>query len=254
LIGHTLVSLYLKIDWSITDAEKALAFQHNKTALALANLDQRVHLHTLADRLNLMLMAKSGLTTWERKLLRNWANFQHLMILSWHDAKGDFIMNTTSDTNPSVFKPVKDGKKDECRSASIKFFQVQLELDYSNLATMPAGLPASKTVLRGKYYIQLPQATKDLDNEKGTPYHLMTYLGVNNISALSSAEVKQNILDVTHQDGPYNLLTPSFNFTSCRTDSTGVYGELKSMVVRLASNTIHNTLFMVLVPSYSIEP
>ncbi len=40
----------------------------------------------------------------------------------------------------------------------------------------------------------------------------------------------------------------------CRTDSTGVYGEeLKLMVVRLASDTIHNTLFMVLVSGYYIK-
>jgi hypothetical protein len=40
----------------------------------------------------------------------------------------------------------------------------------------------------------------------------------------------------------------------CHTNSTGVYGKLRLMVVRLASDTIHNTLFMVLVPGYSIEP
>jgi hypothetical protein len=55
----------------MTDAEKALAFQHNKTALASVNLDQHACLLTLAYRLNLMLMAKSGLADWERKLLRN---------------------------------------------------------------------------------------------------------------------------------------------------------------------------------------
>jgi hypothetical protein len=59
---------------------------------------------------------------------------------------------------------------------------------------------------------------------------------------------------VAYQDGPYNLLAPSFYLMPCRTDSTGIYDELKLMVVRLASDTIHNTLFMVLVPGYSIEP
>jgi hypothetical protein len=112
-IGRTLVSLYPKIDSSITDAEKALAFQHNKTALSSANLDQRAHFLTLADCINLMLAAELGLADWERKLFRNWVNFQHLAILSWHDAKGDFIMDTTSATNPSILKPVKDGKKDK---------------------------------------------------------------------------------------------------------------------------------------------
>ncbi len=66
---------------------------------------------------------------------------------------------------------------------------------------MPAGPPASNTVLGGEYYIQLPQATKDLVDKKGAPYRLMTYLGINYISKLSSAEVKRTILDITHQDG-----------------------------------------------------
>jgi hypothetical protein len=66
----------------MTDPEKALAYQHNKTALASADLDQRARILTLAERLDLMLMAESGLADWERKLSRNWANFQYLTIPS----------------------------------------------------------------------------------------------------------------------------------------------------------------------------
>jgi hypothetical protein len=119
LISHTSVSLYLKVDSSMTNAKKALTFQHNKMALASANLDQCVGLLTLANRLNLILMATSGLTNWERKLSRNWANFQYLMILSWHNAKGDVIVDTTSANNPSILKPIQDGKKDGCCSTGI---------------------------------------------------------------------------------------------------------------------------------------
>ncbi len=56
-IGRTSVSLYRKVDETMSDPEKALAFQHNKTALAGADLDQRAQILTLADRLNLMLTA-----------------------------------------------------------------------------------------------------------------------------------------------------------------------------------------------------
>jgi hypothetical protein len=41
---------------------------------------------------------------------------------------------------------------------------------------------------------------------------------------------------------------------SCRTDSTAVYGELKSLVVHLALDTILQALFMVLIPDYLIKP
>ena len=70
---------------------------------------------------------------------------------------------------------------------------------------------------------------------------------------MSRHDNQHQILDITHQDGPFDLLAPSFNLLPCRTDSTAVYGELKSLVVRLASDTIHQTICMELVPGYSIE-
>jgi hypothetical protein len=70
---------------------------------------------------------------------------------------------------------------------------------------------------------------------------------------MSTTNVQWAILDITHQDGPFDLLAPSFNLSSCRTNSTAMYGELKSLVVCLALDTIHETMFMVLVPGYSIK-
>jgi hypothetical protein len=67
-------------------------------------------------------------------------------------------------------------------------------------------------------------------------------------------KVRCQILNITHQDGPFELLAPAFNLSSCRTKSAGIYGKLKTMVVKLASPTIHDQLFLVLVPGYSVEP
>jgi hypothetical protein len=72
LIGKTSVPSYPKVNPSMTDLEKALAYQHNWTALASANLDQRAQILVLAERLDLMLTAKSGLADWERKLIKSW--------------------------------------------------------------------------------------------------------------------------------------------------------------------------------------
>jgi hypothetical protein len=229
----------------MTNTKKALVFQHNKTALASANLDQRACLFTLADRLNLMLTAKSGPANWERKLSHNWENFQYLTILSWHNTKGTVIADTTSAANPSVLKPIHDGKRDDCRSAGIKFIQVQLKLDYSDLATLDRRHPIlSSMASTTSSYLKLPRIL---------PMKVVPH-GGNDICSLSAEEVKCTILDVTYQDGLYDLLVPSFNLTLCHTDSTGIYGKLKSMVVCLALDTIRNTLFMVLVPNYSIKP
>ena len=62
-IGRTSVSLYRKVDETMSDPEKALAFQHNRTALAGTDLNQRAIILTLANRMNLMLTAEAGLAT-----------------------------------------------------------------------------------------------------------------------------------------------------------------------------------------------
>ena len=140
-----------------------------------------------------------------------------------------------------------------CRAAGIKFVHVQLELDFADL-TIATAAPAPNVILQGEYYIQLPQSYIDLTNSNGTGYRLTTWLGVANLRTLSHEAIQRDIINVTNQDGPFDLLARTFNPTTCRTDSKEVYGELKSSVVPLTSETIHQTLFMVLIPGYSIEP
>jgi hypothetical protein len=48
-IGKTSVSLYPKVDASMSDPEKALACQQNWAALAGADLDQRARILALAE-------------------------------------------------------------------------------------------------------------------------------------------------------------------------------------------------------------
>jgi hypothetical protein len=128
---------------------------------------------------------------------------------------------------------------------------VQLALDYADLNRIDL---VPNTTLRGEYYIQLPQDSIDLINGAGNPYRLTPFTGAADSRTLTVEAIKRDILDATHQDGPYDLLKPSFNLTSCRTESTVTYGELKSQVVCLASATIHQQLFEVLVPGYTLEP
>ena len=168
----------------MTDPKKALTYQHNKTALASADLDQRARILTLAKRLDLMLMAESGLADWERKLSRNWANFQFLTILSWHDAKGAAISNTTVAGDQSTLLTFQDGPVGACRAAGIKFVRVHLELDFADLTIAAAAVPAPNVILRGEYYIQLPQSSIDLLKGTGAGYHLTTWM-VQPISARS---------------------------------------------------------------------
>ena len=105
----------------MTNPEKAMAFQQNKTALASANLNQKVRILAHADRLDLMLTAVLSLADWEQKLHRNWANFVNLSILSWHGTNGNIINNTTTAVNASILLPAQDRAANACCAAGVKF-------------------------------------------------------------------------------------------------------------------------------------
>jgi hypothetical protein len=170
-----------------------------------------------------MLTAKLSLADWKCKLSCHWADFACLSILSWHNAAGNPINDTSTAADASILKPVQDGAAADCRSAGVKFVQVQLELDYTNLATQQ-GNARPTPILRGEYYLQLPPGTANLTNANGQARCLTTFLGVVNLWTLSTSKVKHDLLDVTHQDGPYDLLAPNFNLSSCRTNSLTIYG------------------------------
>ncbi len=98
LIGKTLVSLYPKVDPSMSDLN-----------LATADLDQWARILALAKILNLMLTAKSSLADWKHKLAKNWLNFWNLNIISWYNVHEAIINGTTMPNNTSILLPVQDG-------------------------------------------------------------------------------------------------------------------------------------------------
>jgi hypothetical protein len=251
VIGKTSVLLYPKVDPTMSDPEKVLAYQQNGVVLAGADLNQRARILALAERLDLMLMVESSLADWERMLSKNWLNFANLTIISWHNARGGTISNTTVANGPSVLLPVRNGAAAMCRAEGVKFVRVHLGLDFLDLNTI---VPAPSCVLHGKYYIKLPQRTVQLLKGNNVAYNLTTFLGAADLRTLLPLEIQHDILNDMHQDGPFDLLQPAFNLTSCQTDSFVVYGNLKALVVKLASDTVHKQLFSVLVPGYSMEP
>jgi hypothetical protein len=206
-IGKSLVSLYPKVDASMSDPEKAMAFQQNKTALASAELDQKVRILALADRLDLMLTAELSLADWERKLHRNWANFANLSILSWHSRNGNLINNTMTAVDESILLPVQDGAANTCRATGVKFVRVQLALNYADLNRID---PTPNTTLKGEYYIQLPQDSIDLINGAGNPYRLTTFTGAEDLRTLTVEAIKRDILSLVGNLGYQQRCVPRF--------------------------------------------
>jgi hypothetical protein len=123
-IGRTLVPLYAKVDATMSDPKKAMAYQQNKTALTSTDLDQRARILALAERLDLMLTAESCLADWERRLTKNWANFNNLIIITWHNPKGSPINKKVTAANHMILLPVQNGATNQCRGAGVKFVRV----------------------------------------------------------------------------------------------------------------------------------
>lgn len=91
-------------------------------------------------------------------------------------------------------------------------------------------------------------------NGVGGPYRFTTFLGPDDIRQMPTAEFSRDILGVTLQDSPLDLLRPNFNLTSAKTDSTTIAAEISSKIIRLATPSILDHLFNQLCPGYSKEP
>ncbi len=88
------------------------------------------------------------------------------------------------------------------------------------------------------FYIELPQGSRDMINGAGGPYRLTTFLGPDDICLVPAAELSRDILGVTLQDGPIDLLRPDFNLTSAKTDSTTIAAKISLKIIRLATPSI----------------
>jgi hypothetical protein len=130
-----------------------------------------------------------------RKLSKNWYNFANLPIISWHNARGGIINNTTIANNPSVLLPVQNNAAATCRAEGVKFVRVHLGLDFFNLNTI---VSAPSCVLLGEYYIKLPQRTVQLTNGNNIAYNLTTFLEAANLWTHLTTEIQHDILDETH--------------------------------------------------------
>jgi hypothetical protein len=93
----------------------AHAFQTNKTALSIPGIDRRAMLDTLGTQLNLSAIVDGVLGDWTRHFRRNWCNFAHLTILSFHSDAGTQVNDTCDANDSAVLLPVVDGPLENCR-------------------------------------------------------------------------------------------------------------------------------------------
>jgi hypothetical protein len=172
--------------------------------------------------------------------------------LSYHDTKGDMMTNTTSPTDPTILLPEQDGSASDQRKQGVKFFRVQLCLNFSSLAN--ASVTTNLCILSEEYYIEFPQSTKSMNTGTNQAYNLTTWHGAANFNETSCDNVRNTILQITLQDGPVNLQPAAFGLTSAHTEGTVLGSTIDSKILKLAYPTVCKTLFTELCPDYSNQP
>jgi hypothetical protein len=215
------------------------------------NLDLWLQLEASGTQLNLSPTVNGTINDWFQFFYDKWFDFSKLTILSFHNVKGDIMTTRTEVANPAVLLPVQDGILADCRKKDVKFIWVQLTINYSSLVNVS---PAGATVLRAEYYLELPQTSRKMMDGNGNAYNLLTFHGPSDICTMSTTEVQAQLLDVTFQDGPVDLQPARFNLSSARTDSSKMRSDIEGMILRLASATVWNTMFLELCPGYSMQP
>jgi hypothetical protein len=250
-VGQATINLYTVIDPTMLPHECAHAFHINKMALSSQSIDLRVQLDAFGHQLNLSATVDGVINDWLHHFYDRWF-ICHLSILSFHGTKGkgDQVNDTTNVGNPSILLPVVDGAIGNCLK-NVKFIRVQLSVNFINLVTVDNPGP---TTLCIEYYIELPQSTRQMTNGHGNAYTLTTFHCTADLRTLSPQQIQTKILDHTLQDGPVELLPARFGATSARMDSLAIHDETQGKILRLAYQSICQTLFLELCPGYSNQP
>jgi hypothetical protein len=250
-LGKATVKLYPIITSSMQRPEHARAFQVNKIALAAPDINRRTMLDTLGAQLSLNATVNGALSNWDCHFNRNWCNFAHLSILSFHNNVGAQVVDTVTVADSAVLCPVQDGAADKCHWANIKFAHVQLNLDFSALVTLR---PPGNTLLCAEYYIELPQDSRNMTVALNQAYHLTTYLGPGDLQAMAAIEFMCEILGITLQDKLVDILSPTFNLTLARMYRTTLVSKIRSKIIMLATPSILEFSLQSTLPRHSKEP
>jgi hypothetical protein len=249
-VGPAMANLYPIIDPGMATHEHAHAFHINKTALLTQNIDLRIQLNALRHQLNPSAAVKGVINDWLQYFYDRWCDFQMLQILSFHNTKGDEVNNLANAANSSILLPVVDGGLNTCRK-NVEFVRVQLSVNFVDFVTT---VNPGHTTLCIKYFIEMPQTTHHMTNERGNVYNPTTFHGTSDLCTLDTQAVQAKIINYTLQEGQVELQAASFGATSARTVSSAIQIEIQEKILCLASASICHTMFTALCPGYSNQP
>ncbi len=85
-------------------------------------------------------------------------------------------------------------------------------------------------------------------------YNLTTYHGPANLRAMPTDNIRTNILELCHQDGPITLNELEFNLTDASIDNEVVRIQIEKNILKLGTKHIFCGVFQELCAGYSEQP
>jgi hypothetical protein len=134
-VGRSTVNLHPIIDQTMLPHERAHAFHINKTALSSQSIDLHVQLNAFGHQLNLSAMVDGLINNWFWHFYDRCFDFGSLVILSFHNRKGNQVNDMTNTTDPSVLLAMVDDAVVNC-CKNVKFARIHLSVNFINLLTV----------------------------------------------------------------------------------------------------------------------
>jgi hypothetical protein len=246
-IGRTNLYVYPSITPEMSNNERSLAFNINKTAL------QNARAITYDQKINHMgeLLGCSNIIDIERSVYKNAAfdflkQNQNLTMISYHNAQGA-IINDALDVN-GILKPVIDGAVNACRPDSVFFAKIKANIDLTNLEPSIALIPTT-------FFLRLPTSDVVINNAAGNPRTLHTFTGPSDWLAIDQTAFSTLIFD--HADAihePIDLRAPDFTSPEAIPDTESRVNKIEEAVSKASWSALLARILRQVCPNYLNDP
>eukprot|EP00956_Cyclotella_meneghiniana_P033505 scaffold96622_cov36-Cyclotella_meneghiniana.AAC.1 len=237
------IQAYPETDLSMPASKRLYALLCNKNAAAACFVPIAQLISFYAGRSNVDTKARVLMTQWQSRLTSNWADPASLRVISYHAADGSKI--DTAMTG-GVLKPIDDGTENSRRPEGVRFAQVELTLDYTDLHWNQEA-----TTVRCTYFIDLPVGNVTFNNTAGTAVTRFTCNIAGDPFALSKDELREQVLTPNGINGPAKLMPADIGGGACKLDEEGKAKELQDRILQVANESIYHKLCEHVAPGHT---
>jgi hypothetical protein len=202
-IGRTNLYVYPTVTADMSDDERSLAFNINKTALQNARsipYDQKInHMGKLLGCSNLIDIERSVFKNAAFDYLKQNVNLQ---VVSYHNAQGAMVNDALDPAG--IIKPVQDGAINTCRPDNIFFAKMRSTINLAHI-------DSSITMIHTSFFIRLPTNNQVINNAAGNPRTINTFDSPSDWLTIEQQAFEQLIYghaDSIHE--PFDLRAPDF--------------------------------------------